>query len=111
MSLTKEKAPVDPWTTSQETWEFVTIPEEDPLGTKFHSISLNKQYFDAGKTYKVPPPVAVFLRDRIRVYNKSCVRLLQPNVDMKSISEVAVGTANAPGLVNYVDASKIQTQP
>lgn len=113
MSFEKEKKqPVDPWTTSQEGWEYVSIPEEDPLGTKFHSISLNKNYFDAGQTYKVPPPVAMFLRDRIKVYNKSCVRLLQPNVDLKSINEVQTGGARvAPSgdRPTFVDATKVQT--
>src|SRR5436309_1844040 len=103
----KNTQPIDAWKTAKETWEYVTLPEEDPLGKAFPSISLNKHIFNAGKTYLVPKVVALYVNDRIKVFNKSCVRLLQPNVDMKSLSEVSAGSANAPG--QYVDASQVST--
>lgn len=100
--------PVDAWTTPKESWQYVTVPDEDPLGSEFPSISLNKHIFRAGETYQVPPPVAVYLNDRIKVFNRSCVRLLQPNVDRKALQEVAVGTTS-PSAPSYVDATQIKT--
>lgn len=98
----------DPWTTPKETWQFVTIPDEDPLGYPYPNVSLNKTIFEKGQTYQVPPSVAQYVNERIKVYNRSCVRQLQSNVDRKSLQEVSVGTAS-PVAVNYVDASKITT--
>ena len=105
--------PVDPWTTPRETWPYVTIPEDDPLGTEFPTITLNKITFHRGESYQVPPQVAAFVNERIKVYNRSCVRLLQPNVDRVALREVSVGTTagltpagDRPG---YVDASQIKT--
>lgn len=98
----------DPWQSPKETWQFVTVPDEDPLGMKYPNISLNKTIFEAGQTYQVPPPVAQYVNERIKVYNRSCVRQLQSNVDRKSLQEVAVGTT-APVALSYVDATKVTT--
>lgn len=94
--LKPKVATVDPWQSDKATWQYVTIPEEDPLGKRFPSIGLNAQHYESGQTYLVPPVVAVYVNDRIKVFNRSCIRLLQPNVDMKSLNEVSVGSAHAP---------------
>lgn len=104
--------PVDVWETPQETWEFVTLPDEDPLGKGFPTISLNKDTFEPGKKYLVPPQVASYINERIKVFNRSCVRLLQPNADMKSIGEVNVGSAHtnvAGHRAVAIDGTGIQT--
>lgn len=98
----------DPWKSPKETWQFVTLPEEDPLGTKFPQISLNKTIFQAGETYQVPPQVAAYVNERIKAFNRSCVRLLQPNVDRLAQQQVAAGTAS-PMAVNYIDATQVKT--
>lgn len=108
MSFTKEtKKPVDAWETPKETWEFVTVPDEDPLGKTFPNISLNKHIFEAGQTYNLPPQVAAYVKDRIKVFNRSCVRLLQPNVDLKAQTDVQNHGSKTPA--TYVDASQVQT--
>lgn len=66
------------WDTEQKNWEYVNIPEEDALGMKHATIRLNTHEFEAGETYLVPPPVAVFIKERLKVYNRQCVRTLQP---------------------------------
>lgn len=99
---------VDPWKTPKETWQFVTLPEEDPLGTKFPQISLNKTIFQPGETYQVPPAVAAYVNERIKAFNRSCVRLLQPNVDRLAQQQVAAGTSG-PVAVSYIDATQIKT--
>lgn len=116
MSLDKKldavrPAPMDAWDTPKETWQFVTIPEEDSLGGPFPRISLNKEYFEAGKTYQVPAQIASYVLDRIKVHNRASVRLLQPNVDMKAIGDIN-NSPNAIVLGNRaipIDATKIQT--
>lgn len=96
MAETKPKVETkDPWQTPKETWQYVTVPDEDPLGHAHPTVSLNKHVFEPGKTYLLPPQVAEYVTDRVRVYARSCVRQLQPNVDLKSLREVAVGTANS----------------
>jgi hypothetical protein len=113
MALGKEKnykEPVDPWTTDESTWQYVTIPDEDPLGKEYCKVSLNKHVFEAGQTYKVPPQVADYVRDRVKVYNRSCVRLLQPNRDIVSERQVAFGSSSASQIgAQAVDASNIST--
>lgn len=106
------KTPVDPWQTSKETWQYVTIPEEDATGVKFPSISLNKTTFYPGETYQVPPQVAAYVVDRIKTYNKSTVRLFSGRADIASLNQVSVGTANitpSGDKLSFVDATKITT--
>jgi len=50
----KDKEPADVWLSPKETWEYVTVPEEDPLGKGYPDISLNKHVFSAGETYNLP---------------------------------------------------------
>ena len=111
-----EKAPLipasyDPWKSSKETWEYVTIPDEDPTGLKFPSIGLNKIEFRAGRTYQVPPSVAEYVKGRVKAFNKSVTRLFSPQIDRVALNDVAVGSTapmapsgDRPG---FVDASKI----
>jgi hypothetical protein len=81
--------------TPKETWQFVTIPEEDPLGKPFPTIHLNKEAFVKGETYNLPAQIASFVKDRIKVFNRSCVRLLQPDMAQDGIVRTADG-ASAP---------------
>lgn len=109
MAETK-KAPVavDPWSTPKETWQYVTLPDEDPTGKTFPTISLNKIGFSAGQTYHVPEPVALYVKDRIKAFNKSVMRLFNSRVDMDALNVVPAGSAPG-GSTAYVDASKITT--
>jgi hypothetical protein len=106
----KDKAQPDAWLSPQETWEFVTVPDEDPLGKGFPDISLNKHVFSAGETYNVPKQVADYIKDRIKVFNRSCVRLLQPNRDIAAENAVYFGSKTASQVGSHpVDASGIST--
>src|SRR5690349_10198079 len=79
------------WDTDQSTWEFITIPEENALGERHDSMSLNSHVFEPGKTYRVPPKVAETMRDRLKVYARACVRVLQPKRDVDAERRVAIG--------------------
>jgi hypothetical protein len=103
----------DVFETSKETWQYVTIPDEDPTGLKFPSIGLNKIEFRAGQTYHVPQVIAAYVAERVKAFNRSVTRLFSPQVDRKALNDVAVGTTapmapsgDRPG---FVDASKIST--
>lgn len=108
-------APVafDPWKSSKETWQFVTVPDEDPTGLKFPSIGLNKIEFRAGETYQVPPAVAEYVKGRIKAFNKSVTRLFSSQIDRTALNDVSVGTTSpmAPSgeRPGFTDASKIST--
>jgi len=97
----------DPWKTPKETWRYVTIPEDDPTGLTFPTIRRNKDEYIAGQTYNVPATVADFLNERIRVFNKSVVRLFQPNVDKDALMRVPVGSAPSGDRTTVHDASNI----
>lgn len=89
------------YTTPQETWQYVAIPTEDPLGKPFPSIYLNKEKYDAGQTYHMPPQIASFVNERIKIFNRSCVRLLQPDMAQDGIVRTADGAAaRMPTLVS-----------
>jgi hypothetical protein len=97
-TLTKEvdKRPTtipELYATAKEAWQYVTVPDEDPLGKTFPTIRLNKEAFAAGQTYQVPPEIAKYVNDRIKVFNRSCVRLLQPEMAQEGIIRTADGSA------------------
>ena len=106
----KPFVPVDAWQTDQSTWEYITIPEDNAIGEKHAAIGNNRHTFEAGKTYLVPPAVAMDVRDRLKAYAKSVVRVMRPNVDVAAQHAVAVGSANSAG-AQPVDATKITTLP
>jgi hypothetical protein len=81
--------------TSRETWQYVTLPQEDPLGKPFPTIRLNKEAFEAGQTYQIPAPIAAYVNDRIKKFNRSCVRLYQNDMAQDGIVRTADG-ASAP---------------
>ena len=83
----------DLYKTDKATWEYVTIPEENALGEKHPEIRLNQEVFEPGKTYLVPKQVADYVRERLRVYVKSCVRILSPKRDFDALKAVPVGSA------------------
>lgn len=107
-TVSKTPVPVDPWQTPKESWQYVTIPEEDATGKKYPDITLNKISFSAGQTYQVPPSVYQFVQDRIKAYNKSVIRLFNPKADLEALRVVPVGSAPG-GVTAYVDASQINT--
>ena len=81
--------------TAKEAWQYVVIPTEDPLGKPFPTIRLNKEAFEAGQTYQVPAPIASYVNDRIKVFNRSCVRLYQNDMAQDGIVRTSDG-ASAP---------------
>lgn len=105
------KTQPDVWESPKETWQFVTIPEENSTGRPFPTIGLNKEYFEAGKTYQVPKQIAAYILERIKVHNRSEVRLLQPNADLKALTDINNAAAHSTpgGRAIAIDGSGIQT--
>jgi len=77
------------WDTPKDTWEYVTIPKENTLGETHASVGINGRTFTAGNTYLVPKKIADEMRDRLAVYQKSVIRILQPRRDAQAESAVA----------------------
>ncbi len=99
------QAPSNAWDTPRETWEYVTVPEEDALGKTFPRVTLSGPHtehaFEAGQTYHIPSQVAEYVKDRIKVFNRGCVRLIQSNLDTKAQLAVAQhGSAAAAGVAS-----------
>lgn len=95
----KQAAKTD-WQTDQKDWEYISIPAENALGEKHDTMGLNSHYFEAGKTYLVPPKVAETIKERLAVYAKACVRVLQPRRDYVSEQQVAIGSSSPAKAVN-----------
>lgn len=83
------------WSTDQKDWVYISIPDENALGEKHDTMGLNTHYFEAGQTYLVPPEVYQTLKERLSVYAKACVRVLQPKRDYAA--EKAVNTFGTKG--------------
>ena len=82
---------VDPWETPVESWEYVTIPEENALGYPHDKIGINEKSFGPG-THHVPAKVAETIRDRVTVYNKAVIRTLQPNREQDAQKIAGIGS-------------------
>ena len=79
--IAKKAAQKTVWQTDQKDWVYISIPEENALGEKHDTMGLNTHYFEAGQTYLVPQEVADTLKERLKVYARACVRVLQPKRD------------------------------
>lgn len=88
--------------TDPATWEYVTIPKKDLLGYQHADMGLNRMIFRHGETYHLPATIAAFLRDRLEVYARACVRVLQPTRDIEAENAVPAGAARS------VDAAAIR---
>jgi len=116
MAIEKEKkltTVAELFGTPKETWQYVTIPDEDPTGLKFPSIGLNKIEFQAGHSYQLPAQIAAYVTERVKAFNRSVTRLFSPQVDRLAMNQVAVGTTapSAPSgdRPGFIDASKVTT--
>ena len=76
------------WTTDKKDWVYLTIPEENALGEKHDTMGLNTHYFEAGQTYLVPKEVYDTITERLKVYARACVRVLQPKRDYDAEAKV-----------------------
>lgn len=87
-AIKKVIEPVDPWTTDQADWQYVTIPIENNLGFPHDALSENHHKFEPGKTYFIPKLVAESVNERLRVYAKQCIKLIQPQraADTRALS-------------------------
>src|SRR5208337_4489860 len=99
----KQKDPTNVWKSDQANWEYIAIPATNALGEMHASLSVNEYSFEPGQTYKVPPTVAGTLRERLLVYAKECVRVLQPKRDVASEMLVAKYGQGGPGNIVPVD--------
>ena|SRR5580692_8464326 len=108
-----EVAQPDPWKSAKETWQFVSVPDEDVTGKKYPSIWLNKMEFRSGESYNLPPQIAEYVKDRVKAFNRSVTRLFSPMVDRIALNDVAVGTTS-PATPSgdrpaYIDAARVTT--
>lgn len=94
----------DPWQSDKDTWQYISVPAENALGEVHASIGLNQHYFHAGQTYLVPKEVAESVQERLHVYARSCVRILQPRRDFDALSKVPLGSASSTS-VQHADPS------
>jgi len=95
------------WDSPKDTWEYITIPAENAIGETHAPVTNNRHKFEAGNTYLVPPAVAEDVRDRLKVYAKASVRVLQPKRDYDA--ERKVSTYGSSGSIAVpVDPATIQ---
>ena len=79
IDLAEVKAP----TSSEDVYEYVTIPERDLFDMPHPNIQINETRYGPGKHY-VAKQVADVLKDRLQQYEMSNVRLMRPVRDHKA---------------------------
>jgi hypothetical protein len=94
------------WDTDKKNWEYISIPAENAIGERHDSVAVNEHVFDAGQTYLVPPAVAASVKERLAVYAKACIRILQPKRDVTSEQQVQLFGRNKT--VQPVDPSTLK---
>lgn len=89
---------------AKEQYEYITIPDRDLFDNPMHSFWLNKNEYKPG-THFVPAPVAAHLRERLEIFNRQQIRLMQPGVDKKALRD---SDANRPaGASSVVDGQAL----
>ena len=68
-------------------WEFVTVPDVDVYDHVFKGIGLNHKTFGPG-THLLPPDEAAYLKERLKVWNASMVRMLRPTANAAALKAV-----------------------
>jgi len=79
IDLAEIKAP----NSSEEVYEYVTIPDRDLFDMPHPNIQINETKYGPGRHY-VTKQVAACLHDRLREYEMSNVRLMRPVKDHKA---------------------------
>lgn len=80
--------------------EYVTMPESDVLDRKFPIIRVNHRDFKPGETYELEAELASTVKERIKAWQKSQLRLVQPKSDDKSIETMTKNGQGGGGYVN-----------
>jgi hypothetical protein len=68
-------------------WRTVEIPDKDPYDYVFQGIYLNNLHFKPGK-HLVHPDIAAALEERLVAFAKYNTRLMRPQADLTSLSQV-----------------------
>jgi hypothetical protein len=80
----------------EQHYEYVTIPERDLFDYPMHSFWMNSTEYKPG-THFVPADIAVSLRERLTLFQRGQIRIMQPNIDRKAVNDAngfrAAGTA------------------
>jgi len=66
------------------TKQYVEIPERDSLDFPFPTVRINHMEFLPGQTYELEEPLASTIKERVRVWLRQTLRLMQPAKDVES---------------------------
>lgn len=69
-------------------WEYVEVPSRDVLDNAYPSLAINRDRFEPGKKYFVPPIIAEELRRIIKVNDYQTRRILSPKIDTKALKDL-----------------------
>lgn len=68
--------------------EYIKVPEFDKLGNTHPGAGINKDKYEAGKTYYVSPDHAQELRRILDVYDEQTFRLLMSKVNKRALAQL-----------------------
>lgn len=86
--ITETTAPV----INPEDYMYVKIPQADLFDQPHPGVRLNRYKFEAGRTYRVRGEVGKEVEERLQMFHNEQVRLLRPNADRRSLTEVNKGS-------------------
>lgn len=76
------------WSTSKDTWEYVTVPAKDLLGKPHPGGAINDFRFGPGKHF-VPAEVASTMNSILAKLQDECLRTIRPDAHMDSMAQMA----------------------
>lgn len=74
-------------------WEYVEIPEKDVLDFEYPTLAINRDRFEHGRKYFVPPIIAEELRRIMKVNDRQTRRILSPKPDAKALQDLKENSA------------------
>lgn len=78
----------NPWETSKDTWQYVTVPATDIYDHPFGDISINEHVFKSGEKHYVPAEVAEEMNRLIKNHEAYLLQLLQPRKRQAVLAQV-----------------------
>lgn len=85
--VAKQETKADVSQKLEDGWEYVDIPAEDLYNYKFDGIAINLDNYGPGR-HLVHPDIAATLNDRKKVWEEANRRLMRPQADRKSLTQL-----------------------
>jgi hypothetical protein len=77
-------------------FEYVTVPDLDLFDYPHPGVGINREHYGPG-THRLPKAIAAEVKDRLSVYERQNVRILQPKKDMRALRDLEKAGSHTRG--------------